>query len=129
MTVPKIVGPDGHGRDSEIEANETTRLLQGRDEGDGAGADAGGAGEADVWDGYKDFEGLPWWRRPSVSYLCHETPLSTQALTAYYLGVLADGSLHRIHARLWRCHGSQTQLVSDMFPTKVVVSALQRNLD
>ncbi|KAF7545121.1 hypothetical protein G7Z17_g9421 [Cylindrodendrum hubeiense] len=46
---------------------ETTRLLGNGDTSaqaeDGADAPEGG------WDGYKDFEGLPWWRRPSVYWL------------------------------------------------------------
>lgn len=45
-------------------AAETTRLL----DNDGPeAADGGDTGSnASGWDGYKDFEGLPWWQRPSV---------------------------------------------------------------
>lgn len=45
---------------------ETTQLL-------GAGAEENGDGAVvettnnGGWDGLADFEGLPWWRRPSVS--------------------------------------------------------------
>ncbi|KAH7145771.1 major facilitator superfamily domain-containing protein [Dactylonectria estremocensis] len=46
---------------------ETTRLLgngaQDGLEGDRTDASDGG------WDGYNDFEGMPWWRRPSVYWL------------------------------------------------------------
>lgn len=53
-------------------ATETTRLL-GAGTSDSHNQDGAGpqlrrsASEEDVWDGDKDFEGLPWWRRPSVS--------------------------------------------------------------
>ncbi|KAK7418487.1 hypothetical protein QQZ08_011239 [Neonectria magnoliae] len=49
------------------EDDETTRLLNNDNQDayceDGASAAEGG------WDGYKDFEGLPSWRRPSVVWL------------------------------------------------------------
>ncbi|KPM39793.1 hypothetical protein AK830_g6794 [Neonectria ditissima] len=49
------------------EDTETTGLLnndrQGPYTADDATTTEGG------WDGYKDFEGLPWWRRPSVLWL------------------------------------------------------------
>ncbi|KAM5368641.1 hypothetical protein ACJZ2D_009413 [Fusarium nematophilum] len=48
-------------------ATERTRLLASGDletrNGDGVDSNNGG------WDGHKDFEGLPWWRRPSVFWL------------------------------------------------------------
>ncbi|KAH7017555.1 major facilitator superfamily domain-containing protein [Ilyonectria destructans] len=47
-----------------MDDSETTSLLS-----HGAqGAQAEDASDG-VWDGYKDFEGMPWWRRPSVYWL------------------------------------------------------------
>ncbi|RSL58020.1 hypothetical protein CEP54_008026 [Fusarium duplospermum] len=58
-------GPTG---DATTDATETTRLLaissiESRD-GESVASSSGSG-----WDGYKDFEGLPWWRRPSVFWL------------------------------------------------------------
>jgi hypothetical protein len=53
-------GYDGH---LESSAAEDTPLLAG-------GADAGAPGSSDgetIWPGATDFEGLPWWKTPSVS--------------------------------------------------------------
>lgn len=54
-------------RDSNPPATEdveTTHLIASGSEGYGSEA---GTAEAGVgWDGLADFEGLPWWRRPSV---------------------------------------------------------------
>lgn len=62
---------DTRGDDEDLDvrdATETTGLL-------GAGAESGhGAPEVegdslprkDSWEGSADFDGLPWWRRPSV---------------------------------------------------------------
>lgn len=49
--------------DDDIEATESTRLLRQIAANDTADS------KQDEWDGYKDFEGLPWWRRPSVFWL------------------------------------------------------------
>lgn len=43
------------------EATETTSLLS-------AGASSGEDSCEDTWPGYADFEGLPWWKTPSVGY-------------------------------------------------------------
>jgi hypothetical protein len=51
-------------RTTESEATETTTLLGGEDENGGA------APRKDSWVGFEDFEGLPWWKRPSVGYRC-----------------------------------------------------------
>lgn len=61
------VGAAGqNGRlDSDAGVTETTHLL-----GAGAGETADRTVENDqsrAWDGLSDFEGLPWWRTPSVS--------------------------------------------------------------
>ena len=56
--------------------DESTSLL-----GDGtASSDAGSEAEAlpagkDAWDGYEEFDGLPWHKRPSVCSLLSETEL------------------------------------------------------
>lgn len=54
---------DAHTAGDDVEASESTRLLR-ENQGDAA-TDS----KQDEWDGYKDFEGLPWWRRPSVFWL------------------------------------------------------------
>lgn len=54
--------------DDGYDDTEATGLLgngvreNGYDGGDSAGED----GDRDRWDGLKDFEGLPWWKTPSV---------------------------------------------------------------
>jgi hypothetical protein len=61
-------GSSDHGKKSQA-STEVTPLLS-RD-----GSDEGGAGDPlnyeepplyTVWDGYRDFEGLPWYKQPSV---------------------------------------------------------------
>ncbi|KAK6220300.1 major facilitator superfamily transporter [Colletotrichum tabaci] len=54
------------------EATETTSLLS-------AGAPDGDGSCADTWPGYADFEGLPWWRTPSVYWLLVPYALFTLA--------------------------------------------------
>lgn len=51
--------------------DESTSLL---------GADVGSGDEApppgkDSWEGFREFDGLPWYKRPSVRPLCGETEL------------------------------------------------------
>lgn len=47
---------------------ETTHLLAtGVEENDNIVTAGGVKGTNGGWDGLADFEGLPWWRRPSVS--------------------------------------------------------------
>jgi hypothetical protein len=41
--------------------------LLGSGSGSGSGSDENGSVEELEWDGLADFEGLPWWRTPSVS--------------------------------------------------------------
>ncbi|KAF4472637.1 tetracycline-efflux transporter [Fusarium albosuccineum] len=50
-----------------VDVTETTRLLSadGPETRDGDSVSSSSSG----WDGYKDFEGLPWWHRPSVFWL------------------------------------------------------------
>ncbi|KAK4171794.1 major facilitator superfamily domain-containing protein [Triangularia setosa] len=58
-------------------ATESTGLLRDRDDisnGEGQQQD-----EGEVWAGYADFEGLPWWRRPSVWFLLMPYALFTLA--------------------------------------------------
>ncbi|KAF6801171.1 major facilitator superfamily transporter [Colletotrichum sojae] len=54
------------------EATETTSLLS-------AGASSGEDSCEDTWPGYADFEGLPWWRTPSVYWLLLPYALFTLA--------------------------------------------------
>ncbi|POR37204.1 Nitrilase and fragile histidine triad fusion protein NitFhit [Tolypocladium paradoxum] len=51
------------------DATETTRLLGAGAHEDGHGHGAGANGREDSWNGFDDFEGLPWWRTPSVFWL------------------------------------------------------------
>ncbi|KAL2023037.1 hypothetical protein VTK56DRAFT_3947 [Thermocarpiscus australiensis] len=60
---------------SADDTTEATGLL-------GAGARSRGGHERpgnDTWDGYEDFEGLPWWKRPSVWFLLAPYALFTLA--------------------------------------------------
>ncbi|KAG5996154.1 hypothetical protein E4U43_002911 [Claviceps pusilla] len=63
------------------EVVETTHLIASGS--DGYGSEAGTADAGVGWDGLADFEGLPWWRRPSVFWL----------LAPYSLFTLAFGSV------------------------------------
>ncbi|KAK1999092.1 major facilitator superfamily transporter [Colletotrichum falcatum] len=54
------------------EATETTSLLS-------AGAPDGDSSCEDTWPGYADFEGLPWWKTPSVYWLLVPYALFTLA--------------------------------------------------
>ncbi|EFQ30687.1 major facilitator superfamily transporter [Colletotrichum graminicola] len=54
------------------EATETTSLLS-------AGAPDGDSSCKDTWPGYADFEGLPWWKTPSVYWLLVPYALFTLA--------------------------------------------------
>ncbi|KND93116.1 Nitrilase and fragile histidine triad fusion protein NitFhit [Tolypocladium ophioglossoides CBS 100239] len=58
---------------SPARRKETTRLLGAgaQEDGDGVGEGngAGANGRKDGWNGFDDFEGLPWWRTPSVFWL------------------------------------------------------------
>lgn len=53
-----------HYEDPVDDATETSRLLSFSDL-DGQGETARDASQS-RWDGYDDFEGFPWWRKPSV---------------------------------------------------------------
>jgi hypothetical protein len=62
------VGGDSNGNGElrtapETEVSETTTLLG------ASGDDGGSAPRKDSWVGFEDFEGLPWWKTPSVCYL------------------------------------------------------------
>ena len=59
--------------DSDVETSESTRLLRAIANGGITGA------KKDDWEGYKDFEGLPWWRRPAVFWLLGPFVLFTLA--------------------------------------------------
>lgn len=89
----------------------TTLLSNGTEEASGAGANGNGNGRKSSWSGFDDFEGLPWWRTPSVcSFPCagklyHRCTTATDADTD--AGILAAVSLCRLHFGLWRCHCPQ----------------------
>jgi hypothetical protein len=51
------------------EPTETTGLL-----GDGAYPHGSNGSRKDGWIGFEDFDGLPWWRTPSVGAVNPETP-------------------------------------------------------
>ncbi|OLN88131.1 putative membrane protein [Colletotrichum chlorophyti] len=65
------VDRDVHGKPIH-EATETTSLLS-------AGAQESGSFCKDTWPGYADFEGLPWWKTPSVYWLLVPYALFTLA--------------------------------------------------
>jgi len=83
MSRPKAYD-DNEGRTSPLirelpdyESTETSQLL-------GAGHQRRESEEAEVvWDGDKDYEGLPWWRRPTVFWL----------LGPFFLFTLAFGGI------------------------------------
>lgn len=57
--------------ETEPEAAETTRLLGAGTSGNREqvdGAESQTNEDSNIWDGHKDFEGLPWWRKPSVCF-------------------------------------------------------------
>ncbi|GJC79038.1 putative membrane protein YJL163C [Colletotrichum liriopes] len=69
------------------EATETTSLLS-------AGAPDGDSPCEDTWPGYADFEGLPWWRTPSVGPIQLGPPCDPNVywlLVPYALFTLAFG--------------------------------------
>ncbi|TEA11312.1 putative membrane protein [Colletotrichum sidae] len=65
------VDRDVHGKPIN-EATETTSLLS-------AGARESECASEDSWPGYADFEGLPWWKTPSVYWLLVPYALFTLA--------------------------------------------------
>ncbi|PFH61558.1 hypothetical protein XA68_16981 [Ophiocordyceps unilateralis] len=66
---PRDHGPDYEEVESGVETTVTTRLL-------GAGDETSDSGR---WTGFDDFEGLPWWRKPSVLWLLGPFSLFTLA--------------------------------------------------
>lgn len=52
-----------HEEDTVI-ANEATHLLPSSSESQDGLSET--SSNTPAWDGLKDFEGLPWWRQPSV---------------------------------------------------------------
>ena len=60
------ISEGGSSQGSEMEASETTTLL-GNPETQPAEDQRSDSDESTPrWDGFDDFEGLPWWRKPSV---------------------------------------------------------------
>ncbi|KAK4671064.1 hypothetical protein QC764_603680 [Podospora pseudoanserina] len=62
--------------DVGTDATESTRLLRDRDETSNSERRQD---EGEAWVGYADFEGLPWWRRPTVWFLLVPYALFTLA--------------------------------------------------
>lgn len=54
--------------DPEADMSESTTLLGSGADNDSNTGDAAGAARKGSWSGSEDFEGLPWWKRPSVSF-------------------------------------------------------------
>lgn len=65
--------PEVRAVEDDVEASESTRLLR-----ETASNNTADPKEVE-WDGYKDFEGLPWWRYPSVFWLLGPFVLFTLA--------------------------------------------------
>ncbi|KAK3353034.1 major facilitator superfamily domain-containing protein [Lasiosphaeria hispida] len=62
-----------------VDASEITTLL-GADSEDANGGAHDGHPRKDSWAGYADFEGVPWWNKPSVWWLLFPYALFTLAL-------------------------------------------------
>ena len=95
-----VEGPRVCQLEASDDVSETTRLL---------GTDALNTHDSSSkatndgrWEGYDDFEGLPWWQRPSV---CSNVPkvYCSQALTPYP-GLLATLPFHGLHPGFRRRH-------------------------
>ena len=52
-----------------------------------------------LWSGERDFDGLPWWKRPSVR--TKHTISRNAILTFNTTGLLVDAPLSNIYPRLW----------------------------
>ena len=86
--------PGRHTRDEE------SPLLLSIREDEGEEATEHGAGESrgpPKWDGEGDFEGRPWWNKPSVRITGPNT--NRQRLTS--LVVLAPSSILLLHSSIW----------------------------
>lgn len=57
-------GTAADGRRGSTDATEATALLDGEQLRDEASPL-----RTDSWVGFEDFEGLPWWKRPSVRHI------------------------------------------------------------
>lgn len=96
---------------SDDQVTETTRLLG------GTHLEATARGGNGEWDGSADFEGLPWWRRPSVSSLIARLRLSySHLMTKSRQGILAAPAVFHLHPCLWQCHGAQSEPVRTQLP-------------
>ena len=105
----KLDGDDRSGSDlSTAEPTESTRLLGASVEesrNEAVTEDTNGG-----WDGLADFDGLPWWHRPSVSV---NGPLPDHfPLTTWAVGILVTGTIFGFHPRFWECDCAKVELVS-----------------
>jgi len=67
----------------------------------------------DSWDGYKEFEGLPWYKQPSVRPLPGEPELSgdTALTLVFFQGLLAASSICPLHLGIWWIRSAKAQPV------------------
>ena len=63
-------------------------------------------GGAPIWTGYKDFEGRPWWRKPSVRSGCDDRHACFQRLRVAAIDMVASSRVHSLHhvLRWHHCH-------------------------
>ena len=106
------------------EASESTTLL-------GSSSDDSSALRKDSWVGFEDFEGLPWWKTPSVCRTaagCAVAPL--RVLPDLYLtcrvmlGVVDDGAVCVLYARLWGFTRPEAELVRSHLSFRIQVVSL-----
>jgi hypothetical protein len=109
----------GNDADDEREADETSEatglLRAGTSNGGGRAQEAP---RKDSWVGFEDFEGQPWWNRPSVSRGCDIQSAPPRIATretgrrlTVGAGLVASRALRALHAGIWRVNSSQTEFV------------------
>lgn len=76
----------------------------------GQGTDAGVPPAADGWDGFKEFEHLPWYHRPSVC-LQWKFNFRTTQLIPIDLGPVANPAIRPFHIGIWRFNSAEAQPV------------------
>lgn len=73
-----------------------------------AAEDGNGPGRGPpTWDGEMDFEGRPWWNKPSVWIPSLRSHIDINELTS--TDILAPPSLRTLHNGLWRYHRPASQ--------------------
>lgn len=85
------------------DADERSPLL-GKSQ-DGAAAEAGQTepsladAQEEEWPGQRDFDGVPWWRKPSV---CSSVPDAKRMTTDQLADTVDHWTLPALHNRFWR---------------------------